>query len=115
MPAAEAEAGAVEHRITVRLASIDLARCAGGSLSRRQTTGACCGLNRTRAGAGDFSGGGGPARQPGRHHRVLWTPVGRRPGRHVGIVGRLSAMPARETDAAVIQAAGEARGARTGR
>jgi hypothetical protein len=105
MPAAKAQIAALQRGIDAVRACFGAPRGPGGSLWRRQTVGAYGDLNRTSAGAGGISGG--PARQ--------WAHVGRWPGRHVGAAGRSSATPARETDAAVIQAAGEARGARTGR
>jgi hypothetical protein len=114
MPAEMAQDNAVQRRMDAVRACFGAPRGAGGSLSRRQTAGACGDLNRTSAWAGDISGGG-LARHSGHHPRVPGTQLGRQPGRHVGAAGRFAAMPGRETDAAVIQAAGEARGARTGR
>jgi hypothetical protein len=97
MPATKAQIAAVQ-RLSIR--------AQGDTGQLRGTDGVSA---RPSAGAGDISGG--PTRQPGRHHRVPWTPLGRWPGRPVGGAGRFSATPCRETDAAVAQAAGLAGGA----
>lgn len=72
-------------------------------LSDRQNAVAPSALNRGRAPA-SHSEYGGPGRQPGRHRRTPRVHVGRWPGQRCAAY-RLSTMPARQTDAAVAQAA----------
>ena len=115
MPASDAaECAPIRRLLALTRTDTGQHRGAGGVSSGRRSAAAGGGLNRTSAWAGDINGGG-PARQPGRHRRVPWTQVGRWPGRHFGAAGRFLATPAGKTDAAVIQTAGPARGARTGR
>ena len=113
MPAAGAKAVAVQLPGDRAQGGPGHQRGSSGVLSARRNASACGGLNRTYAWAGDISRGG--SAQPGRRRRAPWALVARRPGPHFGAADRFGAMPAHGTAAAVIRAAGAARGAPSAR
>jgi len=111
MTAAEAQATSDPRRSD--RASCDTARLRG-AVSAGRSAAACAGLNRARAWAGATSCGAS-ARQPSRLRRAPWVQVGRQPGRRFGAADRFWAAPVHKTDASVVQAAGPALRAHTGR
>jgi hypothetical protein len=114
MPAVEARTVAVQHPGDRAQGGPGQQRGSSGVLSARRNASACGGLNRACAWAGNISGSC-PASQPDQHRRAPAAHGGRLPGRHFGAADRSLATPASGTAAAVIRAAGAARGARTGR